>query len=168
VTLAELNAMSQEAAERELRRCCGSARWAAALAARRPFPDAKRLYQDADEVWWSLDGGDWLEAFSDHPRIGERAAGWAGDEQSKARGASKATLAKLAKRNREYERKFGHVFLIFASGRSAEEMLDELEQRLPNEPAIELRNAATEQAKITRLRLDKMLSAGSTSASSRT
>jgi OHCU decarboxylase len=159
VTLDELNGLSAGAARRELERCCGSSRWAIAMTARRPFRSAADLARAADEVWWSLEGADWLEAFSHHPRIGERAAGWASDEQSGARSASDTTIKELATLNRQYERKFGHVFLIFASGRSAEEMLAELRRRLNNEPAPELRVAAGEQAKITRLRLEKLLDA---------
>lgn len=158
MTLDELNALPPASARRELARCCGSARWTAGMTGRRPFRDAEGLYAAADEVWWSLEGGDWLEAFSHHPRIGERAAGWAKDEQSGVRGASDVTLKTLGKLNHDYERKFGHVFLIFASGRSAEEMRAELERRIGNDPATELRNAAAEQAKITRLRLQKLIS----------
>lgn len=158
MTLDELNALPRDAAERELANCCGSKRWTSAMAARRPFRSADQLYRAADEVWSALDGADWLEAFSHHPRIGQRAAGWARDEQSGTRGASQRTLERLAELNHEYERKFGHVFLICATGRGADEMLTQLEQRMTNDPATELRVAAAEQAKITRLRLEKLLS----------
>lgn len=168
MTLDELNALSTDQAQRELGRCCGSVRWAAAVAGRRPFRDVAGLRRAADEVWWSLEGADWLEAFSQHPRIGERAAGWAEDEQSGARGAPDATLKTLSDLNREYERKFGHVFLIFATGKGADEILVELRRRLSNEPAPELRVAAGEQAKITRLRLEKLLSSSVPLQSSRT
>ena len=149
--------MSREAVERELERCCGSRRWVAAVAARRPFNDVNELYDAADEIWWSLDGGDWLEAFSQHPRIGERAAGWAQDEQSRVTEASDKTRSALAERNRDYERKFGHVFLICATGKDADDILAALERRMDNDPASELRIAAAEQAKITRLRLEKLV-----------
>ena len=111
----------------------------------------------ADDIWWSLEGGDWLEAFAAHPRIGERAAGWAGDEQSGVRGTEGDVLGRLTALNHDYERKFGHVFLIFATGRTAAQMLAELERRMSNDPATELRIAAGEQARITRLRLQKLL-----------
>lgn len=159
MTLDELNAMPAAKAQQELLRCCGSTRWAAAVAARRPFRSREQLYRAADEVWSTLDGGDWLEAFAHHPRIGERAAGWAKDEQAGARRASDQTLKTLADRNHEYERRFHHVFLVCATGRSAEEMLAELERRIDNDPASELRVAAAEQAKITRLRLEKLVTA---------
>lgn len=156
--LGDLNALSREAAERELSRCCGSTRWAAAVVARRPFSDTEHLCRVADEVWWELEGGDWLEAFSRHPRIGGRASGWASDEQSGVRGASAPTMARLAELNHDYERKFGHVFLICAAGKGAEEMLANLERRMSNDPATELKIAALEQAKIMRLRLEKQFS----------
>ncbi|HEY8174589.1 MAG TPA: 2-oxo-4-hydroxy-4-carboxy-5-ureidoimidazoline decarboxylase [Gemmatimonadaceae bacterium] len=158
MTLDELNAMPQDAAERALAKCCGSSRWAAAMAGRRRFKNDEAMYRVADEIWWSLEGADWLEAFSHHPRIGERSTGLAKDEQSGTRDASADTLQKLAERNHEYERKFGHVFLICATGKRADEMLGQLEQRMTNDPASELRVAAGEQAKITRLRLEKLLS----------
>ena len=157
MTLDELNAAPPEAAERELLACCGSSRWASAMAARRPFRDPSDLYRAADEVWTALESGDWLEAFSRHPRIGQRVAGWAKDEQAGARGASAETMERLAERNRAYERKFGHVFLICATGKRADDMLHNLEHRMANDPAAELRAAAGEQAKITRLRLEKLL-----------
>ena len=137
------------------------------MVARRPFQSSDQLLLAADDIWWSLDGGDWLEAFSHHPRIGERAAGWANDEQSGTRGASADTLEKLADLNHEYERKFAHVFLICATGKGADEMLSSLERRLRNEPAIELRIAASEQAKITRLRLEKLLAQSSPKSKAR-
>jgi OHCU decarboxylase len=156
VTLAELNALPDDAARRQLARCCGSDRWVSAMSARRPFRSAEDLYRAADQAWWALDGSDWLEAFSHHPRIGERAAGWARDEQAGVRNAPDTTMKTLADRNHEYERKFGHVFLVFATGKTASQMLGELERRLSNEPATELRIAAGEQAKIIRLRLEKL------------
>lgn len=160
MTLDELNAAPADVTGRALLACCGSARWAAAMVARRPFRDATALARAADEVWWALEGSDWLEAFSHHPRIGERKAmvsGWARDEQAGVSGATANTLRTLERRNHEYERKFGHVFLIFAAGKSADEMLAALEARFDNDPGTELRVAAGEQAKITRLRLEKLL-----------
>lgn len=128
------------------------------MAARRPFQNVDDLYRAAEDVWWSLEGSDWLEAFAHHPRIGERAAGWAKGEQSGVADASADVRKALTRRNRMYERRFGHVFLICATGRGATEMLANLDQRMDNDPATELRIAAGEQAKITRLRLDKLLS----------
>jgi len=157
VTVEELNGLPAAEAERALLQCCGSARWARDVAARRPFASAIELYRVGDDVWWSLDAADWLEAFSRHPRIGEHGKGWSNEEQAAARETSDDVRAALADRNHDYERRFGHVFLICATGRTAPAILQELEQRMSNEPADELRVAAGEQAKITRLRLAKLI-----------
>ena len=157
MTLEQLNALSRSTAREELERCCGSDRWVAAMTDRRPFHGPDELYHAAEEEWWSLGPADWLEAFSHHPRIGERAAGWAKDEQAGVDAASHSTRMALATLNREYEDRFNHVFLICATGKSADEMLGEVRRRLANDPAQELRIAAAEQAKITRLRLQKLL-----------
>ena len=159
MTLDELNTLSAESARLELERCCGSQRWASIVAARRPFRSRDELLQVATEVWSSLDEQDWLEAFSHHPRIGERADGWALAEQAGTQGASESTRLSLAALNRQYEEMFGYVFLICATGKSADEMLSALRQRLTNDPGDELRVAASEQEKIMRLRLEKLLSA---------
>ena len=161
MTLNELNALSGARAEEELLKCCGSQRWAKAVAARRPFKSREDLHRTAEIEWLKLKYPDWLEAFSQHPRIGERAKaqGFAKQEQSGASGASDATLLSLESLNRLYEEKFGFVFLIFATGKSAEEMLGTLQRRLQNGRDVELKNAVGEQAKITRLRLEKLLTA---------
>lgn len=134
------------------------------MLAARPFVSRDDLMDRSDRIWRSLQPTDWLEAFAAHPRIGSRAAsGWAAGEQAGARGADESVLTRLAARNREYEARFGHIFIVCASGKSADEMLALLEARLDNEPDAELSIAAEEQRKITRLRLDKLLteSAGS-------
>jgi 5-hydroxyisourate hydrolase / 2-oxo-4-hydroxy-4-carboxy-5-ureidoimidazoline decarboxylase len=114
----------------------------------------------ADTIWAGLDRADWLEAFAAHPKIGGDAAkGWSAAEQAGAASASRDVLARLAEANREYEARFGYIFIVCATGRSAEEMLQRLEGRLDNDPLIELRVAADEQRKITRLRLAKLLEA---------
>ena len=157
MTLDQLNALPPDAAKDELLRCCGSERWVAAMTDRRPFRGPNELYREAEEVWWSLEPADWLEAFAHHPRIGERAAGWARDEQAGVGAASRSTMNALAALNVDYERKFGHVFLICATGKSADEMLGDARRRLANDAAPELRLASAEQAKITRLLLQKLL-----------
>ncbi len=129
------------------------------MTAARPFGSADSLADAADRIWRGLSKDDWLEAFSGHPAIGSDGAhGWARQEQSGTRGASPETLAELARLNREYAERFGHVFLICATGRSAAEMLALGQQRLENDPETELAIAAEEQRKITRLRLKKLLS----------
>jgi 2-oxo-4-hydroxy-4-carboxy-5-ureidoimidazoline decarboxylase len=127
------------------------------MAAARPFADDAAVAAAAERAWWALEPADWREAFAAHPRIGERAAAeWSRREQAGMDGAAAGTRRALADGNRAYEARFGHVFLICATGRAAGEMLAELERRMANDPAAELREAAGEQAKITRLRLDKL------------
>jgi OHCU decarboxylase len=159
-----LNALSDERARAALQRCCGARQWVDGMLAARPFASDAELRAAAERVWWRLGRADWLEAFAAHPRIGARGKGegeamtdWARHEQAGADGAVEATLAALAQGNRAYEQRFGHVFLICATGRTADEMLGALRGRLTNDPATELRVAAEEQAKITRLRLDKLV-----------
>lgn len=160
--LATFHRLLLPTAARELLACCGSPRWAAAMAALRPFRELDELQATAKQVWWSLDEDDWRAAFAAHPRIGERAAGdgaharWSAAEQSAAQRSDEAVRAEIAAGNAEYEKRFGHVFLIAAHGRSGEEILAELRRRLGNDPASELRTAAEEQAKITRLRLARL------------
>lgn len=159
---ARLDALSEPGAREALRRCCASGAWVEGMLARRPFGDDRALFETADEVWRGLGPDDWLEAFAAHPRIGERerrdspTAEWSGEEQSGVGTAEAATRRALADGNRAYEEKFGHVFLICATGKSAGEMLAALEERLENDPGTELRVAAEEQRKITRLRLEKL------------
>lgn len=166
MTLDELNALPELAAVEQLMRCCGSTVWAKRVAAGRPYADATALLDAADERWTELDRKDRLEAFGHHPRIGERqlrekfasTARWAGREQAGVESATEHVLALLATGNARYEERFGHVFLVCATGRSAQEMLDLLTVRLENEPEREFEIACGEQAKITRLRLEKLLS----------
>ena len=152
-----LNSLPPEQAESELLACCGSREWAARMAAERPFTGADALASSADEIWERLGPDDWLEAFAAHPRIGERSgSSWSEQEQAGVRASDAAVLAALAEGNQAYERRFGHVFLIRASGRPAAELLGELRRRLDNDPEAELRIAAEEQRKITRLRLERL------------
>jgi OHCU decarboxylase len=155
--LARWNAMSTGEAEATMLACCGSKRWARRMARARPFHGEHELFASADRIWRELSEDDWLEAFGAHPRIGARASGQAADEQAGARGATPQTLAALARANREYEERFGRIFIVCASGLSAEEMLDLCRRRLHNGPREELQAAAEEQRKITRLRLKKWL-----------
>lgn len=157
--LERLNRLPAAEAEVEIRACCASGRWASAVVARRPYPDAAALLETAERAWWALEPSDWLEAFAAHPRIGERdlAGQRSGQEQAGVAGSSPATLAALAEGNRRYEERFGHVFLICAAGRSGDELLAALRRRLAGDPASELRTAAGEQAAITGLRLEALL-----------
>jgi len=164
--LASLNSLSPSRAEEELLKCCGSKSWARQVISARPFARLEELITKADNIWWSLDSEDWLEAFHSHPKIGEKKAAaptaveaqhWSEDEQSGLRNSAQQTLDALPKLNRTYQEKFGFIFIVCASGKSSEEMLEILHDRLKNNAAEELRIAAAEQAKITQLRLRKLL-----------
>lgn len=160
-----LDGLSREAAEAAISRCCGAQRWVDGMAERRPWKTNEALFAAADEIWRALEPEDWREAFAHHPRIGERkdeaspaaTGAWSADEQAGAARSSAAVQERLAELNRRYDERFGHVFLICATGRSGEEMLAELERRIEQDPTTELAQAAAEQAKITRLRLEKLI-----------
>jgi OHCU decarboxylase len=159
--LDRLNRLPRPDAERQLLACCGSRTWAARVAAGLPHPTPRALLHASDAAWWALDPVDWDEAFAAHPRIGERegdrATATARHEQRAVAVASPETLAALAEGNRRYEERFGRVFLVFATDRDADEMLAILRRRLENDPDTELREAAGEQARITRLRLERLI-----------
>lgn len=166
MTLEQLNGLPRAEAAAALERCCGASAWVSRMCAARPFASAAALEEAAERVWWELGPADWREAFTHHPRIGDMSAlrekfaataGWASNEQSGAAAASERTLAALAEGNRAYEERFGYIFIVCATGKSADEMLALLSARLGNDTQAELRNAAAEQAKITRLRLAKLL-----------
>jgi len=162
MTLSELNALPRYRAEGELLKCCGSAAWARTMAGRRPFVSFDRLLKAASEVWWRLDRADWLEAFRAHPQIGEQKAThhvWAAREQSGMDRAGVAVTTAMEEGNREYLAKFGYIFIVCATGKSADEMLSILRSRLVNPAEEEIRVAAAEQNKITCLRLEKLLTA---------
>lgn len=163
---AKLSALDDAALSDALLRCCGSRRWVEAMVAARPFRSRTELFGVAETTWWALGDGDWREAFTHHPRIGAdaetlrarfaRTAGWSATEQAGVLGADPEVIEALARENLAYEARFGHVFLICATGLSAATMLGALRDRFDNEPAAELRIAAGEQAKITRLRLARL------------
>ena len=148
----------------ELRACCGSSEWVRRMEDARPFRSWDRLVTAADEIWWSLGPEDWMEAFRAHPRIGEKktasgapASSWSTGEQARVAESDKGTVAGLAEINRAYEERFGHLFIVCATGKSAEEILAEAERRMKNSPTEELRIAAEEQRQITHLRLKKLV-----------
>ena len=153
-----LNALATDAFEREVLSCCGSRAWAKTLGETRPLADFSALLETSDAVWGGLGPEDRREAFAAHPRIGERSgSAWAETEQSGTASASQETLVALETGNREYEERFGHVFLINATGKTADELLEALWRRLSNDPESELREAAEQQRQITRIRLDKLV-----------
>jgi allantoicase len=163
--LARFDTLLPAEAEAELTACCGSRAWAEKMAAARPFGSLEGALERADAIWRSLGKDDWLEAFRAHPKIGEakaeRDAGaaaraWSEGEQAGVRAAAEGTLGALAQENLAYEAKFGHIFIVCATGKSAEEMLALVRERTQNSAGAELAAAAEEQRKITRLRLEKM------------
>lgn len=167
------DALSPAAARDELLACCGSEDWADAVVARRPFGTLAALLPVAEQEWWNLPDSAWLEAFTAHPRIGERPAPAPTPpttaratvmsldaprrEQAAMDQASQDIRAALAAGNADYEDRFGFIFLVRAAGRGAEEMLALLRERMGNDPATELRVAAGQQAEITELRLRHLI-----------
>jgi OHCU decarboxylase len=164
MTLAEFNALPAAQAESALMDCCGSARWAASVASRRPYATVEALHKAADTIWWNLERDDWLAAFSHHPQIGDKPASgsesarqWAEGEQTGARAATEEVKTRLARGNRAYFEKFGYLYIVCATGKSAAGMLAILEQRLQNDLPSEISIAAEQQRMITRIRLEKLL-----------
>jgi len=165
--LAWLNELDPEEARKELLKCCGATRWAETVERQRPYASLEELLARANDVWWALNENDWLEAFRSHPKIGERKAAngvsaqsqqWSAQEQQGVQDAAQETIEKLAQLNLDYEKKFGFIFIVCATGKSSDEILALLEQRLPNDASTELPIAAGEQAKIAELRLRKLIS----------
>ena len=162
-----LNELAAGDVEAELRGVCGAQAWARTVASQRPFRDPAALLAAAEAAWDGLAREDWLEAFAAHPRIGESrtaagadASAWSREEQSRAMESSGSTGALLAHAQRRYQERFGHVFLICASGRTAEEILTACSARLAHDAEAELRIASEEERKIGRLRLDRLLEEG--------
>ena len=158
MTVEKLNKMSAADAADALKTCCGSSRWVDAMLTHRPFASSDDAIQAADDEWRQCELEDWYEAFSHHPRIGAQVSGKEAQEQAGAQSASLPVRRQLEDVNRRYEEKFGHIYIVCATGRTAEEMLAIAEARLGNDPKTELRNAAEEQRKIMQIRLRKLLS----------
>ena len=161
-----LNNLAPTTLQETLFKCCGSNNWAKELAACFPFDTVKGLIYCSDKIWSKCKEKDFLEAFTHHPKIGDieslkkkfaATANWAAGEQSAAATASQQTLEALAKGNDDYEKKFGYIFIVCATGKSAEEMLEILLARLSNNKEEEINIAAAEQNKITHIRLNKLL-----------
>lgn len=163
---AVLDGLSEDDARAALSRCCGASRWVEGMLARRPFVDGDALVRAAREVWATMERADVLEAFTHHPRIGADMAAlreklaateaWSAGEQQSVAAASEDTLRRLRDGNLAYEARYGHIFIVCATGKSAEEMLALLEARMHHEPDEELAIAAGEQMKITEIRLAKL------------
>jgi 2-oxo-4-hydroxy-4-carboxy-5-ureidoimidazoline decarboxylase len=160
MTLDELNSASEGVIRESLKQCCGSETWIERMIALRPFDNRSVLLTAADSAWMSLPANDWLKAFAEHPKIGEKStARWSSEEQRGMEQASMSIAAAMNQLNTQYERKFGWIFIVCATGKSAEQMLSLVTARLQNDPATELGIAAAEQARIIRLRLEKLLNA---------
>ena len=166
MTLHEFNILPKQKLMEELTKCCGSSAWVKRMLPFIPADDMIELLEDAEEQWWQCKEEDWKEAFGHHPKIGDveslakkfaSTAQWASGEQSAVKAASKETLEALAESNRLYEEKFGYIFIVCATGKSAEEMLGLLQARLNNNREEEIQVAADEQNKITKLRIEKLL-----------
>jgi OHCU decarboxylase len=163
--LAAWNKADAAAAQNAMIACCGARRWAEGMIALRPIASIVELSEAADRIWRTMDEADWLEAFACHPRIGERKAApataqstaWSRVEQASTESATERLLAELAEGNEIYEQRFGVTYIVCATGKSAEEMLEILNHRLARDRATELREAAEQQRQITQIRLGKWL-----------
>ena len=166
MTLETINNLAPDMAEARFRDCCAAEPWIQGMLSGMPYADQEALIAQSRSLWPTLTEQDWLQAFEAHPKIGDvdslrakyaSTKALASGEQSGASGAAEDILQRLKDGNDAYADKFGFIFIVCATGKSAQEMLDLLESRLPNSRAEELENAAREQAKITELRLEKLL-----------
>ncbi len=166
ISLLEFNGLPLDSAKKLLLSCCGSQRWAEKMVLLRPFKDLNDLTVHSVRVWQSLSAEDWLEAFRCHPKIGALrkkeahptiGSVWEAQEQNGVVRALGETLRSLESWNRQYEDKFGHVFLVCATGKTADQMLELLKQRIQNSRDQELQIARGEQEKITHIRLEKLI-----------
>jgi 2-oxo-4-hydroxy-4-carboxy-5-ureidoimidazoline decarboxylase len=164
--LARWNSLDPAAAAREILPCCGSQAWATALAAERPVADEQSLIKLSSSIWLSLPKSAWQQAFDSHPRIGQKHAQthatdeslrWSSQEQQAALSGDEAAKLALEAANHRYEQRFGRIFIVCASGKTSTEILAILENRMHNDEATELREAAEEQRQITELRLRRWL-----------
>ena len=166
MTLKELNNLPENEVLKQFSICCGASKWTEQMINSCPFQNKNELLKMAEKIWFTLSGQDWLEAFSHHPKIGnirslqskfQKTAKLSESEQKSISHVSEDILKEIAEGNQLYEKKFGYIFIVCATGKTAEEMLALLNERLKNDPEAELLIAAKEQNKITRLRLEKFL-----------
>ena len=166
-TLKDFNKLDTETASAELFKCCGSKRWVKQMMGYFPFTTEDKLFEHARTIWYNInDSTDYLEAFTHHPKIGDvkslkekfaSTSEWAGNEQSGVKNAQARTIQELSELNEAYYKKFGFIFIVCATGKSAEEMLELLKTRIDNSKEEEIGLAMGEQFKITLLRLQKMV-----------
>jgi 2-oxo-4-hydroxy-4-carboxy-5-ureidoimidazoline decarboxylase len=166
MTLHDFNNLPKPQLIEELKKCCGSTAWVNRMLPFVPAEDLVELLEDAEEEWWKCSEDDWKEAFAQHPMIGDieslkkkfaSTADWAAGEQGSVQTATPEVLEALAEGNRKYKERFGYIFIVCATGKSAHEMLAMLQERLVNDPKTEINIAADEQNKITKLRIEKLL-----------
>jgi 2-oxo-4-hydroxy-4-carboxy-5-ureidoimidazoline decarboxylase len=166
MTIKELNHLPEEQLKEELFKCCGSTAWVKKMLSVFPVEDYIDLMEDAEEKWYECSETDWKEAFTHHPKIGDvdslkqkfaSTAQWASGEQAGVNSASDEILKRLAEGNRQYEEKFGYIFIVCATGKRADEMLEILQSRMPNDTKREIEVAADQQMQITKIRLSKLL-----------
>jgi OHCU decarboxylase len=157
MTLEDLNALSDLRAVEEFHKVCGAREWAREMEASRPFETEVEAYTRAEELWKELSREGRLEAFAAHPRIGDKSGSAWSQEEQKGVSEGEAVLARIRSGNEAYEKRFGHVFLICATGKRSAEILAALELRLKNSPEKEFDVACLEQVKIMRLRMEKLL-----------
>ena len=162
----KLNEMDTDEAGKIFSQCCGSSNWISRMVKCRPYSSEFELIKNSEEIWFALNKNDWIEAFEHHPRIGDLNSLkekysdtklMAGKEQSGVESASDKVLSELSTFNKEYENKFGYIFIVCATGKSADEMLSLVRERIHNSAEEEIHIAAAEQNKITKLRLEKLL-----------
>ncbi len=167
MTLSELNKLSADQLKGELIKCCGSTSWVGKMTALHPFVSEDQLFNMAERIWHECGKEDWKEAFSHHPKLGDleslkekyaNTKDWATDEQAAAKESSPEVLEELAYNNKVYEEKFGFIYILFATGKTAKVILSILRIRLNNDLETELIMSMVEQNKITKLRLEKLLS----------
>ncbi len=165
MTLKEFNHLPATMQHEKLFHCCGCTLWVENLLRQAPYESIEELKLHSDLIWFGLEHKHWLEAFTHHPKIGdiksleEKFAStkqWAVGEQASVATASHDTLLNLKNGNDEYEKKFGFIFIVCATGKSAAEMLHLLQERLKNNADEEIKIAAAEQNKITHIRIDKL------------
>lgn len=166
ISLSQFNALDSEQAKQQLLGCCTAQNWASQLQQARPFKNVKELLKTAQDIWQTMNENELLEAFDGHPKIGDvnslkekyrQTMGSASHEQSGANNADEQILIELKELNEEYEKRFGFIFIVFATGKSAQQMLDILKFRISNTRQQELENAAAAQASILNLRLEKLI-----------
>ena len=166
ISLETFNQLSTQACEQHLMQCCTSQVWVHKLAAERPFASIADVKQSADRCWQGLDEADYLQAFEGHPKIGDvnslkakyaNTKALASGEQSGVAQASDEVIEALSRDNQLYLDRFGFIFIVFASGKSAQQMLELLQGRLHNDRATELKNAAEQQRLIFQLRIDHLI-----------